>query len=393
MSLTGLGVGAMYARGLGGLIRRLWCHEGGNFAMFTAIGIPVLAAAASLAVDTTNLMSMKTRLQNAADASALATSTKLAQGELTAATANAFGTEFFKGMVSGDGAVYDGFNATPSFAFTSTTDAIGRTVWTVAVDVSGVQTLSPMARIAGRDKMTVAIHGKSTSAPPSQSALSMMLVLDKSGSMDWNNKYNYYDKWSGVPKKITALKSAVKSLTDQLIEADPEQKYVRLGAVSYHEDYYKDGIHKIKPIDWDPAATKTFVDTLTAEGGTDSSGAMLHAYNTLKFTNWQDVEGKAHKDKNGLEPKRFILLMTDGQNSNTYGNYDADTKAACVAAKNKGIIIYSVAFMAPVVGQNLLKYCATDASHYFDANDNEQLVKAFKTIGLKAANMMVRLTE
>lgn len=382
----------MYGRGLKGLVRRLWHNDRGNFAMFTAITIPVFAAAASLAVDTTNVMSMKIRLQNAADASALAASTKLAQGELTLATANAFATEFFKGMVFEDGAVYDGFKATPAFTFTPTTDpSTGRTIWNVTVDVTGVQTLTPMSRIVGREKMNVAVRGKAASAPPTQGALSMMLVLDKSGSMDWNNKWDYYDKWSGVPKKIEALKTAVKSLTDQLIEADPEKKYVRLGAVSYHMDDWNDGIHQKKSIEWNPAATKTFVDTLYAEGGTDSSGAIKHAYDTLKFTKSKDVEGKAHYDKNGLVPKRYILLMTDGQNSSS--SYDTDTKKVCDDAKKKDIVVYSVAFMAPTAGQNLLKYCATDASHYFDADDNAQLVKAFKTIGQKAANMMVRLTE
>ena len=44
-----------------------------------ALSIPVLFMAGSLAVDTTNAMSMKARLQNAADATALATVTRLAQ--------------------------------------------------------------------------------------------------------------------------------------------------------------------------------------------------------------------------------------------------------------------------------------------------------------------------
>ena len=385
----------MYGRGLKGLVRRLWHNDRGNFAMFTAITIPVFAAAASLAVDTTNVMSMKTRLQNAADASALAASTKLAQGELTAATANAFATEFFKGMVFEDGAVYDGFKATPSFTFTPTVEpSTGRTIWNVTVDVTGVQTLTPMSRIVGREKMNVAVRGKAASAPATQGALSMMLVLDKSGSMDWNNTSNYYDKWSGVPKKIDALKTAVGSLTSQLVTADPDEKYVRLGAVSFYgpdDTYYGDGIHKKKGIEWDPSATKTFVDTLTAVGGTDSSGAMDYAYDRLRARDWSDPEGKAHKDKTGLTPKRIILFMTDGDNN--YSSADTSTKQTCDAAKKKDILIYTVAFMAPTRGQNLLKYCATDASYYYDANNNEELVKAFKTIGQKAANMMVRLTE
>lgn len=372
----------MDGRGWKGLVRRLWHNDRGNFAMFTAITIPVFAAAASLAVDTTNVMSMKTRLQNAADAAALATSTKLAQGELTADTANAFATEFFKGMVFEDGAVYDGFKATPSFTFAPVTDAAtGRTVWNVAVEVTGVQTLTPMARIVGRETMNVAVRGKAASAPPSQSALSMALVLDKSGSMDWYGT-NRWSPSNGKPKKIAALKTAVASLIAQLEEADPDQKYVRLGAASYDSE-----LNDTQNISWDPQDTLDFVNGLSAGGNTNSAPAMEWAYDNLS----KNREANQHKKMNGLEPIKFIIFMTDGENNQS--NADAYTKGYCNDAKNDGMIIYSVAFMAPTSGQNLLKYCATDASHYFDANDNDQLVKAFKTIGLKAANMMVRLTE
>lgn len=372
----------MFGRGLKGLVRRLWHNDRGNFAMFTAITIPVFAAAASLAVDTTNVMSMKTRLQNAADASALAASTKLAQGELTLLTANAFATEFFKGMVFEDGAVYEGFKATPTFAFTPIVDAAtGRTVWNVTVDVTGVQTLTPMARIVGRDTMSVAVRSKAASAPPTQSALSMALVLDKSGSMDWYGT----TQWSpsnGNPKKIAALKTAVASLIAQLVEADPERKYVRIGAASYDS-----ALRGTQNISWKPQDTLDFVNGLSAGGNTNSAPAMLWAYDRLS----DKKELNEHKKVNRLEPIKFIIFMTDGENNQS--NADAFTRNYCNNAKNDGMVIYSVAFMAPIAGQNLLKYCATDAGHYFDANDNEQLVKAFKTIGVKAANMMVRLTE
>lgn len=379
----------MYGR-LIGSFRRLLHNERGNFAMFAAITIPVFIATASLAVDTTNVMSMKTRLQNAADATALAVATRLAQDELSPENAQAFAASFFKGMVTEDGALYEGFNAVPVFTIASVTDANGRPFWNVSVDVQGTQTLTPMARVVGRDTMSVAVHGSSTSAAAMQGALSMMLVLDKSGSMDWYGP-NMYTPSNGKPKKIDALKTAVGLLVDQLVTADPDKKYVRLGAVSYHEDYYTDGIHQTKEIEWNPKATKTFVNGLTAVGGTDSSGAILHAYNKLKASKSSDPEGKEHKKKNGLVPKRIIVLMTDGENSSSA--YDTETKAVCNSAKAQDMIIYSVAFMAPTAGQNLLKYCATSPGHYFDADNSDDLIRAFKNIGLQAADMVARLTE
>ncbi len=40
--------------------------------------------------------------------------------------------------------------------------------------------------------------------------------------------------------------------------------------------------------------------------------------------------------------------------------------------------------MAPSKGQALLQYCASDTSHYYDAQDAAELIAAFKEIGDKA---------
>ncbi|MDI6837782.1 MAG: pilus assembly protein TadG, partial [Rhizobiaceae bacterium] len=63
------------------------------------------------------------------------------------------------------------------------------------------------------------------------------------------------------------------------------------------------------------------------------------------------------------------------------------------SAKTAGIEIYTIAFMAPDRGRALLQYCATDTSHYFDAQNAADLVAAFKEIGEKATETMTRLTN
>ena len=72
---------------------------------------------------------------------------------------------------------------------------------------------------------------------------------------------------------------------------------------------------------------------------------------------------------------------------------DKETKAYCDLARTAKIQVYTVAFMAPTRGQELLKYCSTTTSHYYEAKDMAQLVAAFKTIGERAAGAYARLTK
>ena len=50
---------------------------------------------------------------------------------------------------------------------------------------------------------------------------------------------------------------------------------------------------------------------------------------------------------------------------------DARTRAICAAAKEKGVLIYSIGFEAPYDSQVLLKDCATTPSHYFNVSGTD----------------------
>lgn len=374
--------------------RKLLRNENGNFALITAVAVPVLFMAGSLAVDTTNAMSMKVRLQNAVDSAALATAARLSEEEnLTKDQAKAFALKFVNGQVQEDFGAFDGFSVTP----TVTIDPVetgGRTVWKVAVSMDGSQNLTPMARIMGQDKLTVRVVGKSESAGEAQGAFSMALVLDRSGSMDWNLEAEKLDEDGNVLlgpdgkpiivnlKKIEVLKTAVGGLIDQVEEADPDRKYTRLGASSYNTELT--GSTKLR---WNPGKTRDFVDALPASGGTDSTDAFNWAYGAVTHKR----EDNQHDKKTGQAPNKFIVFMTDGDNN--YSSADSSTKHLCDDAKDDGVEVYTVAFAAPDRGKELLSYCASTAGHFYDAQNSAELIEAFKNIGNAASKVVSRLTE
>ncbi|WP_339760101.1 TadE/TadG family type IV pilus assembly protein [uncultured Hoeflea sp.] len=351
--------------------------KGGNFAIMTSLALPVLFIAGSLALDTTNALSMKTRMQNAADSAALATSTRLSQEEnLSMEEARAFAATFLRGQMEEDMPAFADMNVKPSITITPVEND-GTTVWTVAVSMTGTQAVSPMARIMGRDHYSVGVvsqsQSASTKAAQVQGALSMALVLDRSGSMDWSLEGQ---------RKIDVLKTAVGGLIDQFETADPKQKFVRIGAASYNT--YMTGFQNLH---WKPEKTRDFVDALPASGGTDSTEAFSWAVTKVNAKR----ELKAHKDKSGEVPDRFIVFMTDGDNN--YTAADSSTKILCDKAKGEGIEVFTVAFAAPTRGKQLLAYCATSADHFYDANSSAALIAAFESIGKQASKVTSRLTQ
>ncbi|WP_298327264.1 TadE/TadG family type IV pilus assembly protein [Asticcacaulis sp.] len=124
-------------------------------------------------------------------------------------------------------------------------------------------------------------------------------------------------------------------------------------------------------------------------------------------------EGQAYDAKN-KEPKKVIVLMTDGANT-LYTNSSGQTVSAkngnpptinttliaptytaqdnvCKYAKGKNIEIFVIGLgVTDPTALSALKSCATDAQHYFDAQSANELIQAFNIIGGKLS--VVRLMQ
>lgn len=390
------------------MIAKLLRNNDGNFSILSAVLLPVLFVAGSLAIDTTNVLSMKTRLQNAADSAALATTSQLAAEKITESEAVAYAINFFKGQISDDANAFDGFSAVPT-ATVSKSGTGAKTLWKVDIAVTGSQKASGLASFAGRDTIDVAISGTSESARDGSNPLSMMLVLDRSGSMAWasgrtttqtvsgwcwSSRYGWY--WCETTKevdvpKIDVLKEAVADLTAHIEESDPTNEYARMGAVSYNSE--TNSSDKLN-ITWTKSKVTDFANGLDANGGTNSEAAMRWGYEQVTGT----TEINEHFSKNGSKaPSTFIVFMTDGENStgsSSQNDYvDKQTLYYCTKAKEKGVTIFSVAFQAPQRGKDLLNACASGSSYYYDADSADELKKAFKDIGEEAVKLVTRLTR
>lgn len=381
--------------------------------MITALLLPMALGTAGIAMDLTHVMTMKSELQNSADAAALAAASamsgkgiseeeakEMAEKYLAAQMMNLMST----GNLSAAGLEeledeLKKLKDSTDLAATEKTSGTAKT-FDVTVNTKLDIKLNPLSQLLGFKTVTIGASSKAQSATESKNALSMYLVLDRSGSMAWatdtinsaKKKCKNYYEWNWgrniqatspcYVTKIETLKIATANLTSQLNEADPDNIYVRTAAVSYSYSAQK-------PTDfqWGTTATLKYVENLDAEGGTASTDAVKAAYTALSGS----TEDEAHQKKNGQIPSKYIVFMTDGDNNST--SDDTKTINYCNKAKEEGMEIFSVAFMAPDRGRQLLKNCATDDQHFYTAKDASDLVAAFKQIGEKASQAMTRLTN
>jgi Flp pilus assembly protein TadG/uncharacterized protein YegL len=386
------------------LATRFCRDRAGNFGLVTAIIVPVAAATVGVALDVNQMVQIRLALQDSADSAVLSAANALAKNNnMSDEAALDLARKFLKAQfynVVPDAKTSDQVAGTAPDPLTGTIGTVERTsgnsskTFDVTLNSDYTMPTNGMTALLGWKQVTIGVTATARATTETKNALSMYLVLDRSGSMAEDTSTvneaqptrcantrcsrrttNYYTK-------IESLKLAVASLTNQLNTADPDTKYVRTAAVSYEARMYT-------PVsfNWGTAHTLNYVQDLVADGGTDSSDAMARAYSDLIKTS----EDTAHKNKNGQVPSKFIVFMTDGDNN--YSNADTETRATCDSAKKAGLQIFSVAFMAPSKGQTLLKYCASSTSNYYDAQDAAELVAAFKEIGDKAVEASTRLTN
>ncbi len=399
------------------LVSRLRSDRAGNFGMLTAIVLPLMLAVGGMAIDLTRVVSTRASLQDAADAAALAAASALANDGKSQAEARLLAMRFLKTQmhsggveVDDDNAKGDGDNddddgydigANTSISIKETALLGNGKSFSVNVATKYEVKFNAFTRLFGHKSTELNAKSSAESATESKNALSMFLVLDKSGSMAWitnekdklvNSCINWTESNWGNSKtkatspcyvsKMAALKLAVASLFTQFTIADPTNTFVRTGAIAYDSTTYTPS-----ELAWGSAASLAYVNLLNADGGTASGNATKTAYNRLMLAS----ENSTHKTKNGQVPTKYLVLMTDGANNSS--SDDTSTKSTCTTAKANGVEIYTVAFMAPTAGQNLLKACATDAEHYFEAANMAALVAAFKVIGERTSAVVSRLTK
>jgi von Willebrand factor type A domain len=168
----------------------------------------------------------------------------------------------------------------------------------------------------------------------------------------------------------------------------------------------------VLPLTNDKAELKQRIEKLKISGATAGQLGTAWAWYLLS-PNWSSYFPTTARPGAYGDPKtqKIAVLMTDGEyntqfwngvwdnNSNTKhasaaapnGGSKSQAETFCTNMKAKGIEVFTVGFQVNTNARNLLRACATDAAHYYDATSGQALRMAFRDIALRISS--IRLNE
>lgn len=150
----------------------------------------------------------------------------------------------------------------------------------------------------------------------------------------------------------------------------------------------------LSPLNTNHNTTIQRIRNLTTAYNTYIPSGMIWGVNVLSPTA-PFTEAAAYTPEN-RQPRKIMVLMTDGDNTLRFNSPDGthpganaaqvvqtnnDTRAICTYAKSRGIELYTVALAVPSqAARDVIRDCATDTAHYFEAANNADLLEAFSAI-------------
>jgi Flp pilus assembly protein TadG len=174
-------------------------------------------------------------------------------------------------------------------------------------------------------------------------------------------------------------------------DSDPLRKYPGMMNVSCSA--------QVTPLNYNPTTLTGAINALSANGNTYIPAGLAWGLNMLSPQ--APITDAAAYDTAGpnRKPRKVLLLMTDGANTKlmtpSTGDHnknpaagvravqaDAWTTELCNNIKAQKIEVYTVAFDigSDTVARDLVKTCATDEAHFYDAADSAALISAFNAI-------------
>lgn len=158
---------------------------------------------------------------------------------------------------------------------------------------------------------------------------------------------------------------------------------------------------RVLPLTSSKNLLKTTIDTYGTGGWTAGHLGGAWAWYTISpewSSIWSLVGGDSPRPYGTPNLIKAIVYMTDGEFNQAYKNDTSANQAIalCDNMKAQGVIVYSVAFMAPSFALDTLTDCAsidpeTGRKLVYDAQNGVALYQAFQDIAIKLTNL--RLSE
>ena len=372
------------------LLKRYRDDEGGNMALMFAISAVAVVGCMGAAMDFSTRSNAKLHSQGIADQLALAAAIYVkdndapprnlangyTEGEHTAAD---LGFDY-QGFVDGGAA-----NVKVVVKYDDTNKE-------ATVTVSGATTPTFMQVLGKHDMGFSATSTVSYLQVDEMQPASIMMVLDNSGSMRWDDTLlnNDGSRPANSLPRIDRLKSSVTNFRTRLQARIGNQttadghRVLRTGIIPYNDQIINTLTTNTRTMYWGfDGVSGSQVTTMQARGGTNSNPPMKLARDLLSNEDDFHRDEAQRNNEDYREPIKFVVFMTDGQNTSgniilipgvtgyyykkisgrwyytrnrNYANRngfqegslgydtDAETLKACQDMKNQGVRVFTIGF-------------------------------------------------
>ncbi|MEM9842934.1 MAG: TadE/TadG family type IV pilus assembly protein [Pseudomonadota bacterium] len=386
----------------------------GNVAVSMALATVPILLAVGFAVDTKRQIDTKAFVQQAVDAAAIAgvRSWREASGDMAIvneAVEAAFEANIrttYSDVICEDPTTFDTRNADGSLS---------------RIEVSARCTVPTMLAGALNDIESMEVN-VAAAAEPMVRRLEIAMVLDLSNSME--------------NEPLEALKAGANLLIDKVIE-DPDSSDVRVGLVPYgtgvdagtfgraavgqrgeqsrfcvaertgpeaftdaepdpadpatlispahanHTDLCPSA-GRVVPLTSDRDALKTEIDALEVDGVTAGQVGIAWGWYLIsgRWESFWPEESipRPYSTRNNL---KVLVIMTDGvfnHQLNAQPEAPDQAQALCREIKDRGVLVFAIAFDAAPNAEALMRECASGGSFYFDAANTDELIAAYAQI-------------
>ncbi len=303
------------------LVKRFKRDESGTFALTWSLSLTVMLGAMGAAVDYAMLSNADSQSQSIADTTALAAAIYVknhgmppessTDGYVNGVpyTAADLGYEYKGWVKDGDAGVsiqvdYD--------------DNVKEAVVTVSGDTTPF-----LMQILGYEQLAFkAISTVSYLDVDEKFPASIALVLDNSGSMAWDDKFanNNGTSPANAQPRIDGLEDSVEQFMANLesrlgAQVSTGRRVLRTGMLPYNHQLISSGTVDMQ---WGRISSGS-ITAMNASGSTNSSPPMAEAWEWLQDEDQPHYDEADRMGEAQEDPLKFVIFMTDGQN--TSGNY------------------------------------------------------------------------
>ncbi|MGK6311874.1 TadE/TadG family type IV pilus assembly protein [Neorhizobium sp. DT-125] len=422
------------------MLLKLLSDRSGNFGIMSAIVLVPLIGVAGLAIDVTDALSVKSQLQGAADAAALAAvaESSIGAAEAMKMTDNgeiAAAIEDAEKVFSAQLAAATGYSLKSSKASVVRQDNQLKAVFTYSATVP-----TTLLKVLGKQEMTVA--GQATAVFQTETFRDFYLLLDNTPSMgvgattadidkmvantpdqcafachsikDGANSYYNLAKKLGVTIRINVVAQATAALMDTAVKTRKSPNQFRMAVYTFGEKAEDTRLLEVSSLTDNLAAAKSKASLI------DLMSIPYQNYDDDQQTNFdralKDIGEKMGAPGTGLSaasPEKIVFFVSDGvgDSAKPYGctkelkgsrcQEPIDTRA-CKALKDKGYkiaVLYTTYLPLPTdkwwkrwispfqdeIGPRMQE-CATPG-YFFEVSPSQGITEAMNTLFLKIVSM------